>query len=257
MEPQVNPNLNTSANSVNGNLKFNIGAKQSGFIFKVSLFTGIAFLVVLALSYLFKYLIVDLQNQWVFDNQIYLMTASMIACFVITMVYNFSRNKSFLLLGIMYIAFIVFFSFGISSIFIYFEMNELFFIFAITGGVLLLNGIIGFFMSDKFAMSLMKIFSALFAIYFIAFFTYFFVSLFTTSGVVWYSYLITGLFGLIILISNCLQFYRLKQVNNYINMAEISKSDVTKLTIETSLTLLMSVIQTLILVARLYLFSSR
>lgn len=63
--------------------------------------------------------------------------------------------------------------------------------------------------------------------------------------------------GIIILISNCLQFYRLKQVNNYINMAEISKSDVTKLTIETSLTLLMSVIQTLILVARLYLFSRR
>lgn len=257
MEPQINSNLNTSANSVSSNLKFTIGAKQSGFIFKVSLYTGIAFLVVLALSYLFKYLIVDLHNPWIFENLRYLMLASTLISIGVSLAYNFSRNRSFGLLAVMYISFIVFFSFGISSIFIYFNMSELFFIFAITGGVLLVNGIIGFFMSDKFAVSLMKIFSVLFGIYFIAFFAYFFASLFTTSGVVWYSYLITGLMGIIILISNCLQFYRLKQVNNYINMAEISKRDATKLTIETSLTLLMSVIQTLILVARLYLFSRR
>lgn len=257
MEPQVNSNLNTSANSVSGNLKFKFGAKQSGFIFKVSLFSGIAFLIVLALSYFFKYLIVDIGNFWIATNLSYLMTVSMILCLVITIVYNFSRSRSFLLLGIMYTAFIIFFSFGISSIFIYFHMSELFFIFAITGGVLLLNGIIGFLMSDKFAISLSRIFSIIFGIYFIAFFIYLITSLFTSAGFVWYSYLITGLMGIIILISNCLQFYRLKQVNNFINMTEISKSDVTKLTIETSLMLLMSVIQTLILVARLYLLSRR
>lgn len=112
------------------------------------------------------------------------MTVSMILCLVITIVYNFSRSRSFLLLGIMYTAFIIFFSFGISSIFIYFHMSELFFIFAITGGVLLLNGIIGFLMSDKFAISLSRIFSIIFGIYFIAFFIYLITSLFTSAGFV-------------------------------------------------------------------------
>ncbi len=232
--------------------------RQSNFLAKTSLIAGFCFAIVFGASFLLsKYWLADA----VYDGDLNLCYAlgsvSLIVAIVMSIVISFKSNVTASSYGWLLGLFTVSYTLTFACYFSLFGSGIMFYSLAYTAIALFITALVAWRISDKAANTILKI-----SMY--SFFIYFFVAIigsliiaFTFTGIEWYWILVNALIGVAIICSNIYSFYQVKKVNEFAQMDTIDEKAYKILVLSIATNLLISIIQTFILILRMLLIFGR
>ncbi len=245
------------AEQTNLNFKTKLNHLQTKVISFSLLYAGLGFALICGFAFLFYYAI---QNQWINFEQVNILyvvsSVLLIVAFIISIFISFANKFNIWWIYLIYFIFIFSFAISFGMLFTLFNGSEVLMLFGISGGVLLICSIIGFSLSNKGALTLSRIIYILLPLYFFGSLIFSLVSAFVFSSNSWYiiaTILSTG----IILCLNIYSFYNLSKSAEFVKMTDETKVPINKICLVNGLNILCSMVNTIMLVARILLFSRR
>jgi len=224
--------------------------KQISIIGRSSLYAGLGFL----LTSLFSFLFSSIPLNPPFD--VIIMVGSLLIAMGLTFYVSFKTTEvSYLIYGLLYLFYCIASGFTFNAIFSLFNGQELLLIFGLAGGILTIAGIVGLLIPEKLAMNLMKFAFILFGIYMLL-----------TLVLVLFYFLIPGSFsnplffgisiisGLLSILYIVITFNSMSKTQMFIDQSgtELDKDVINKMCLFFGFILLTSVINLIILLARLF-----
>lgn len=227
--------------------------KQNYFTAKCCLVAGFLFALIFAISYLIaNYAFIKMSID---DQNIMIITGSvaLIVAFVFAMILSFKgmRASYFLLIGTMFIYFCAI-TIMFSAYFSLLGSTMMFYSLAFTALAMIITGVVGFVIGDKMAYSLMKIsMISIFAYLIVAIAGSFIINYtWTTNFEVW-QIIITAIIGVAIICSNIYTFYGLKKTSEFSQLDTLDATTSNKLLMFQSFSLLVSIVNTFMLILRI------
>ncbi len=233
--------------------------QQSNFLAKTSFIAGLCFAIVFGASFLLsKYWLVEQSELNGFNLCYVLGTVSLVAAFVMSLVLSFRYQKasSGAYLGLLGI-FTLSYTFTFACFFTVSGEETMFYALAYTAIALLLTALVAWKISDKTANVILRISMWSFGLYFAIALIGSLIIVFTVSAIEWYWVLTNVLIGVAIISSNIYSFYQLKKVEEFTQLSTLDSESYKKLVYSQATSLLLSIIQTFILILRLLLIFGR
>lgn len=226
---------------------------QSSMMSKACLIAGIAFAIICGVAFLFSYIIKNFMTSYEQINTAQVIASvALVISIIVSLVASFKQNLSWGLIITMYGLFTISFGITFGIFFAIYEVETLLLSFITAAGALLGTGLIGYFIKDKAAFSLSKIVMFLFFGYFI-FMIISLVMMYTIyQPTDWWLYALDVVIGLIIFGSNVMTFYSLKRSSQFIASADLPVEQVRKITWMLAFNVLISIVNTLLFVLRMF-----
>ncbi len=228
--------------------------QQTNFLAKTSLIAGICFAIVFFGSFfLSKYWLASEASVEGFNLCYILGTIGLITAVVFSFVLSFKGlNASILGYSGMLAIFTISYTFIFACYFSFFGNELMFYSLAYTSIALILTAVVAYFIKDKAANIILKVSMWSLGLYFIIAMTGSLLFWALTPAVFeWYYYLINILIGVAIICSNIYTFYQLKKMEQFTEIQNLDSQTYTKLVLSQATSLLLSIIQTFILIMRL------
>lgn len=223
--------------------------KQKSIVARSSLIAGIGLVCVAAIGYLFYYLT---KNNEISINTLDVLTAiGLIMTLVCMVIFSFMR-QSFLKYAIVYPLYIFSAGIGFSSLFALFSINELLMIFGVAGITMVVSAILGFLLPTSIIGSLVKFSSVLMIFLFIFSLCFSLIAVFSFGNdiMIW-SIVVTVIMAFVCISYNIYTFHAMSKMQEFQN-EEIDSKNIWLISLLCGFSLLVSVVQIIWIIARLY-----
>ncbi len=240
-----------------------VSKRQSSFLGKTSLISGLCFALIFAMSFImYKYWLYDASSSVDKTNLCYIIgSVSLLVAIFFSFGLSFRGTRASVGAYIFQLAiFTISYAFTFATFFSLVGDSIMFQALGYTSLAMLITGLIGYNMKDKTANVVLRISMYSFLAYFavsmigsiISWFTFY-----SSTGIEWYWILVNILVGVAIIGSNVYTFYTVKKMDEFTQLNEMESGEYKKLLLSVSTSLLLSIINTFIMILRLLLIFGR